>query len=247
MTQETQQHPNRKGDAVFEITRNGRHQYKYDKVSQTETMREAHRNVWLPGVTTITGHIGGDNFSMVMNWTLKQIREADGDIEAPKRSGTEARETGEKLHQDIDNFIKNPTAPQAEDNDLFMRWHRELGGHKWVASEQFVVSTSYGYGGTADAISLEPEGFAIWDWKTKMPGYTIRQPELSQITAYALAMDSMDHPQTPVKAYIACVMRDGSGIDVIPVDISPVGHNAKLFFIGQDMYHSLRFVPGGGS
>ncbi len=274
MSEDIQQYPNRKGDAVFVITRNGRHQYKYHQ-EYTNRVGRSDSSGWLPGVTTIASHVGGDNFSMAMNWGLKQVRrsallrlgiDADSldsdafkkaweavkdnqfltsDMEAPKRSGTEAREIGEKLHQDIDSFIKNPNAPQAEDNDLFMLWHRELGSHKWVASEQFLVNTSYGYGGTADAISLEPDGFAIWDWKTKDSGYTIRPSELAQITAYALAMESMDHPLTPVKAFIACVMRDGSGIDITPVDISPVGHNAKLFFIGQDMYHALRNAKGG--
>ena len=246
MSEDTQRHLTRNGDAVFVVTRNGKHQYRYYKEYLDQSIRGRTKDsMWLPSVTTIASYIGGDSFSIGMNWALKKVREAGGDMDAPKRNGTQARDVGNKLHQDIDNFIKNPDAPQAEDNDLFMLWHRELGSHKWVASEQFLVNTSYGYGGTADAISLEPDGFAIWDWKTKDSGYTIRPSELAQITAYALAMESMDHPLTPVKAFIACVMRDGSGIDITPVDISPVGHNAKLFFIGQDMYHALRNAKGG--
>ena len=244
MSGDIQRHPNSKGDAVFVVTRNGRHQYKYhQEYANRNGSTEA--SAWMPSVTTLTNHIGADNFSMGMNWALKQVRESDGDIDAPKRSGTEAREIGDKLHRDIDSFIKNPNAPQAEDNDRFMLWHRELGSHKWVGSEQFLVNTNYGYGGTSDAISLEPDGFTIWDWKTKKQGYTIRPSELAQITAYALAMESMDHPLTPVRAFIACVIRDGSGIDITPVDISPVGHNAKLFFVGRDMYHALRNAKGG--
>ena len=271
------QHQKINDDEAIVITRNGKHQYKFHRVFDMTRGRTADSEL-MPGVTTLAKHVGGDNFSIAMNWGLKQVRrsallrlgiDADSldsldsdafkkaweavkdnqfltsDMEAPKRSGTEAREIGEKLHQDIDSFIKNPNAPQAEDNDLFMLWHRELGSHKWVASEQFLVNTQYGYGGTADAISLEPDGFAIWDWKTKSPGYTSRPSELAQITAYALAMESMDHPLTPVKAFIANIMRDGSGIDITPVDISPVGHNAKLFFVGRDMYHALRNAKGG--
>ena len=244
MSGDIQRHPNSKGDAVFVVTRNGRHQYKYhQEYANRNGSTEA--SAWMPSVTTLTNHIGADNFSMGMNWALKQVRESDGDTDAPKRSGTEAREIGDKLHRDIASFIKNHNAPQAEANDLFMLWHRELGSHKWVGSEQFLVNTNYGYGGTSDAISLEPDGFTIWDWKTKNQGYPIRPSELAQITAYALAMESMDHPLTPVRAFIACVIRDGSGIDITPVDISPVGHNAKLFFVGRDMYHALRNAKGG--
>lgn len=276
MTNETQEHMIRGTSEKYVITRNGRHQYRYVRQSTRHVYEEGYPNPspWLPSVTTIASHIGGDNFSMAMNWGLKQVRESavaritgldvtrmtneefkkhwdsvgdnaltKGDLEAPKQSGAEARDSGNKLHQDIDNFIKHPLAPQPEDNDLFMLWHRELGGRKWIASEQFFVHTGYQYGGTADALSMEEDGVAIWDWKTKAPKsyhqYGGTAAEAAQLTAYALAMQDMDHVFAPVKGYIAYIMRDGSGVDVQPVDITSLGRNAKLFRVGVDMYRAM--------
>ena len=52
-------------------------------------------------------------------------------------------------------------------------------------------------------------------------------------------MQDMDHVFAPVKGYIAYIMRDGSGVDVQPVDITSLGRNAKLFRVGVDMYRAM--------
>lgn len=61
-----------------------------------------------------------------------------------------------------------------------------------------------------------------------------------QLTAYAQALHAMGHPLAPVKGFIAYIMRDGESIDVVPVDISPIGKSEKLFHVAHDMYDLMR-------
>ena len=241
---ETQTQATGKGDLSYVITRNGRHQYKFYKDYTDQYRGRTEESVWYPSVTTIANYIGGDNFSMGMNWALAQARDNGNDLDAPRRLSKLANEEGNRLHADIDQFIKDPRYMPSEDNDLFMLWHRELGGQRWLASEQFVVHPNEGYGGTVDAISLEPEGFTIWDWKTKNRSSYEKNGGLAkdpiQLTAYAQALHAMGHPLAPVKGFIAYIMRDGESIDVVPVDISPIGKSEKLFHVAHDMYDLMR-------
>jgi hypothetical protein len=97
------------------------------------------------------------------------------------------------------------------------------------------------YGGTIDAISKEPEGMTLWDWKTKekdsFEKYGNYPNEFAQISAYAQALHDIKHPYAPTKAYIANIMRDGSTIHVVPVDLE---YSSRLFLTGYNMYHTLR-------
>ena len=231
------------GNIDVVITRNGRHQYKYHK-EYTSSRGRTEESPWYPSVTTIANYIGGDSFSVGMNWALAKARENDKDLDAPRRLSAQATEEGTQLHADIEQFIKNPNSMPSEENDLFMLWHRELGKHRWLASEQFIINPDGGYGGTIDAMSLEPDGFTIWDWKTrerssfeKNGGYA-KDPV--QLTAYAQALHAMGHPLAPVKGFIAYIMRDGGSIDIRPVDISADSKSNKLFHVARDMYYIMR-------
>ena len=221
------------------ITRNGKHQYKFHRVFDMTRGRSTDSEL-MPGVTTIAKHIGGDNFSVGMNWALKKVRDSGGDVNAPRTLGAEATASGNLLHEDIDKYIKDGTIPP-EDHDLFMLWHRELGSRNYVSSEQLVIHEAMSYGGTIDAISKEPEGMTLWDWKTKekdsFEKYGNYPNEFAQISAYAQALHNIKHPYAPTKAYIANIMRDGSTIHLVPVDLE---YSSRLFLTGYNMYHTLR-------
>ena len=88
---ETQTQGNATGDASYIITRNGRHQYKFHK--ETTAFR-TDESPWYPSVTTIANYIGGDNFSMGMNWALAQARDNGNDLDAPRRLSKLANEEG---------------------------------------------------------------------------------------------------------------------------------------------------------
>ena len=216
---ETQLHP-LQGGATLEINRNGNHQYWIDD------------RVKMPSVTTLTGHIDGDGFGAGMGWALKQARENGGDLEAPRRVSKEAMAAGTALHDDIDQYIKDGTV--AEGSPAFVAWLHEVGEHKeWLAAEQFVYHRALSYGGTADAFSMSPAtgGFptprfgdpVIWDWKTKNPEsyakYGGGVKDHAQLAAYAMALREMGSILAPVSGFIAYIMRDGSGVDVVPVDL----------------------------
>lgn len=207
---ETQLHPLRDGTTLT-ISRNGNHQYWLDD------------GVKVPSVTGLTGHIDSDGFGAGMGWALKQVREHDGDLEAPRRLNKEAIDSGTALHDAIDQYIKEGTV--AEGNPAFVAWMHEVGVQKeWVAAEQFVFSILNGYGGTADAFSLSPAGDSvIWDWKSKNAesyskyGGSIK--DHAQLAAYAMALREMGSTIAPDVGYIAYIMRDGSGVDVVRVDL----------------------------
>jgi hypothetical protein len=213
MGTETQHHALKDGTTLT-ISRNGNHQYWLDD------------GVKVPSVTGLTGHIDGDGFGAGMGWALKQAREHDGDLDAPRRLSKEAMDSGTALHDDIDQYIKS--AMVAEGNPAFVAWMHEVGERKeWLAAEQFVFNRALSYGGTADAFSLSPEwgsrDSVIWDWKTKNPEsyakYGGSAKDHAQLAAYAMALREMGSILAPSSGYIAYVMRDGSGVDVVPVDL----------------------------
>jgi hypothetical protein len=219
MGTETQHHALKDGTTLT-ISRNGNHQYWLDD------------GVKVPSVTGLLGHIDSDGFGTGMGWAMKIAREHDGDLDAPRRVSKEAMDSGTALHDDIDQYIKDGTV--AEGNPAFVAWMHEVGERtEWVAAEQFVFSEAFSYGGTADAFSMSPErgsilapipgDSVIWDWKTKNPEsyakYGGSVKDHAQLAAYGMALREMDSILAPASGYIAYVMRDGSGVDVVPVDL----------------------------
>jgi hypothetical protein len=204
----------------------------YDSGQEVEIVRRSGRghtyivgdDAPMPSVTSLIGHVESDGFGIGLGWGLKVARENGGDLEAPKRVSSEAIEQGNLLHSDIDSYVSDGIVNEM--NPAFTTWLREVGSHwDFTATEVFLYHPGLRYGGTVDAISNQsPRGpHEIWDWKTKDPdSYAKNGGSLKdhvQLAAYAEALRSMGSIYAPQYAKIAYVMRDGSGVDVVDVDI----------------------------
>jgi hypothetical protein len=206
---ETQQHLLFDGRKVS-ISRNGRHQYWVGDDDKDK----------MSSVTSMLGHMDSSGFGVGMGWALKVARLADGDLEAPRRASKEAQEQGTLLHDAIDSYIKSGIVD--EENPVFVSWLHEVGNHHdWAASEQFCYHPALRFGGTVDALERYS---VIWDWKTKeRESYDKYGPSIKdsvQLSAYAAALNDMGSVYAPSKGYIAYIMRDGSGVDVVEVDLN---------------------------
>jgi len=204
------------GTIPIDISRNGRHQYSVNG------------GPLLPSTTGILGHLDSDGFGIGMNWTRKLIRES-GDIDAAHKASNEARDLGTAFHASVESYVK--TGFITED-PMFSRWLERCQKHTFFGTEKFVANEKlgYGYGGTIDALSLETDHragkdvVAVWDWKTKDPDsfnkYGPSKKDFAQVAAYAKALTSLDTVFGPAElGYIGYVMRDGSAIHVVEVDI----------------------------
>ena len=226
-TETTQTHLLANGDKVEITRRDGRgHQYIVDGVNDGKPM---------PSVTGMTGHVSPVNFGIASGWATKQIRLAGGDLDAPKRVGDKTIADGNDIHDAIERYIK--TGEVTEDNLGFISWLNTVGNHyEWIAGEAFIYNPLYGYGGTLDAISGGDEPI-LWDWKSKEANYWEYGGKLqdhAQVASYVSALDAMGSEfQGIKKARIAYIQRDGSGTDVIDVDLE-VGR--KLFTLSRDLY-----------
>lgn len=203
---ESQQHSLANGRTV-NIHRNGRHQYWLDGNEER-----------MPSVTSMLGHLDSGGFGVGVGWAIKQAR-LNNDLDAPRRMGNEARDEGTRLHQAVDSYISSQIVD--EENALFVLWLNEVGNHHtWVASERFLYHPSYRYGGTGDGFSTD----AIWDWKTKdaesYSKYGGSLSDIAQLSAYAMALTGMGSTLARDKGYICYVMRDGSGVDTVAVDLN---------------------------
>ena len=225
MATETQQHPLASG-SVVNINRNGNHQYWVDGGPKMRS------------VTSLVKHIPGDTFPIGLNWALKMARENGGDLDAPRRLSKEALDSGTELHRAIDDYIRRGTI---DESPLFVAWYNKLGQQAWLASETFLYHPGLepGYGGTADALALNDSGtVTIYDWKTreresyeKNGGYL---HEVAQLAAYADAITAMGSLYTPIQfSCIAYVMRDGSYVDVVEVDLA---YGSKLFAASRELH-----------
>jgi hypothetical protein len=229
MTTESQVHPLKDGNSVS-ISRDGRHQYWIG--SDGPKMRS---------VTAMAKHIDGDGFSAGMGWALKEARNHDGDLGAPRRLSDESRQIGNALHSAIDNYISHGIV--AEENPLFLAWFNSIGRDtEWLAAERFLYHPTSLYGGTVDAIGMTDTGeVVIFDWKTKgRESYERNGSYLSehaQLGAYAQALQQMDSAYAPTRAKLAYIMRDGSYVDVVEIKIN---HASKIFDASMNLYRLLR-------
>ena len=97
------------------------------------------------------------------------------------------------------------------------------------------------YGGTADAVSLSDDGcVTLWDWKTVDQnswlryGSTLRiNKDSAQLAAYASALTLMGSVYAPVRGYVGYIMRDGSGTEVVQVDLK---RGLALFKASRELY-----------
>jgi hypothetical protein len=235
-TETTQLHPLATGETVEITRRDGRgHKYLVDGVNDGKPM---------PSVTGMIGHVESGVFSIASGWATKQIRLAGGDLDAPKRVGDKAVADGNDIHDAIERYIK--TGEVTEENPGFISWLKTVGNdYEWIAGEAYLYHPILQYGGTLDAISTTsyfqryafnpPE--TLWDWKTKDPEtywkYGGSLKDHAQVASYVMALREMGSAYAPAFANIAYIMRDGSGTDVIPVNLE-VGR--KLFSISRDLY-----------
>jgi len=177
-------------------------------------------------MTSVLGHIDSDAFGIGMNWALKQARLAN-DFDAPKRIGNQAREAGELLHGQIEEFINTGTI--AED-PVFLAWHWLMDGLRFseglslVATERFVYDSYLNIGGTVDCIAQTVEGeYHLLDWKTKDPEsfskYGPSAKDFTQTAGYVQALRNMNSAWQPTKAWIVYVMRDGSRAERVEVPL----------------------------
>ena len=225
MPTETQNHRLSDGSTA-NINRNGNHQYWVDDGPKMKS------------VSSLVKHISGDTFGVGSNWALKIARESGGDLDAPRQRNKEALASGTELHRAIDDYIKHGTI---DESPLFVAWYNKLGQEAWLASETFLYHPGLkpGYGGTSDALALNDSGtVTIYDWKTrdresyeKNGGYL---HEVAQLAAYADAITAMGSIYTPIqRGCIAYVMRDGSYVDVVEVDLA---YGSKLFAASRELH-----------
>ena len=225
MPTESQLHPLRDGSSI-EIFVNGLHQY------WTE-----HDQVKRPSVSALTGHVDRDAFGVGMGYAIKQI----GLGLDPRKSTKDAAEEGSKLHQDIQAYINEGTI---EESDLFIKWHQEFGNKEWITSERYVFNPELLYGGTLDAIGITATSSQLYDWKTVNPdswekyGSSLRKAKDSaQIAGYALALESLGSAFDVDQAFIAYILRDGSAVEVEPVDLE---WGKELFLGSRYLYNKLK-------
>jgi hypothetical protein len=154
-------------------------------------------------------------------------------------ASSQSTEMGNRLHDAIDQYIRNHVVN--EEDPLFLAWFNEVGGaNYWLASELFVYNPALEphYGGTVDAISIgKQDEVVIWDWKTKeresyekYGGYLHEQ---AQLAAYTDALRAMGSAYLPTKGCIAYIMRDGSYVDVVEVDLE---RGSKLFNASRELF-----------
>jgi hypothetical protein len=228
MATQLQQHPLADGSAV-NISRNGNHQYWIDDGPKAKS------------VTTMLKHIEGDTFGVGLNWGIKMIRENNGDLDAPRRMNASSIEVGNHLHATVDAYIQNGTID--EEDPLFLAWFNAIGeSTDWLASERFLYHPALQYGGTLDSVSMNADGeVLLHDLKTVEPlswakyGSGLRiNKDSAQLAAYADALTAMGSIWSPVsRGYITYVLRDGSGAEVVEVDLE---RGSKLFLASQALY-----------
>ena len=175
----------------------------------------------MPSVTGLIGHVETDGFGVGSGWATKQIRLAAGDLDAPKNASKAAIDIGNEVHEAIENYIEKGVVDEA--SLPFISWLNTVGNlHPWDAGEAFLCHPDMHYGGTLDAISGGNEPI-LWDWKTKDPvsywKYGGSLKDHAQVASYVMALDAMGSQWKPKKARIAYIMRDGSGTDVVDVDL----------------------------
>ena len=200
---EKQEHPLADGGSMV-VYRDGRHRY-YDE--------EAH--VACPSVTTTLVHLDPP-FGAGVGWAKNEMAKGID----PSATSAEARKLGNELHKAIDEYIKDGTVD--ESNLAFSAWFKEFSRTEWVASEQFVLSSGeHGlFGGTLDAISMDKDGeLVLHDWKSKSSFREVGRKDMAQIGGYYLGLKSMGSAYLPQKAVISYVLRDGSGLHNIPVNL----------------------------
>lgn len=243
MPTEAQEHIAVDGSTLT-IFRNGNHQYWSDRYPDLGKV---------PGATSLTGHVdsGSQMFGAGKGYAVKQIRNNGGDLSAPDAHTKRSIEAGTAFHDEVDRYIKEGLVSESPE---FLAWFHTLGeSTKWVASESFVICSSWdgGFGGTIDALAQEAAVqvdsrslVTLYDWKTleedhwNAYGSSLRKPkDTAQIGAYVWALRSMPSKWWPSKAYVAYVVRGENAachVEEVNIDLG-----IELFTASYSM-HQLR-------
>ena len=142
----------------------------------------------------------------------------------------ESIDLGTALHKRIEDYIRYGSIDT--DDQTFMNWYDTVGKDtNWVATEVFCYDSTFGYGGTIDALSFDGTTYTIWDWKTKNTNTYRRNwyypKDRAQLAGYARALMNMESKYYPVmEAKIAYVMRDS---DLVEVQSFNIGQYITLF------------------
>ena len=205
----------------------------------------------LSSVTALNTHTAGDTFGIAVSWATKLIRNSKPtNFNAANDDAAKSIAEGNSLHECIERYIKSRGKDIDEENDMFTLWLKDVGSkHDWAASEVFLYHPVLNYGGTADAISVDPKTMepVIWDWKTKNRetyekyGPVLYYKDHAQLAAYANALDNMGSIYTPTKGNIVYIMRDGSYADVVPVDLQL---STEIFGLSARMAHLVGQLTG---
>ena len=211
------QHHNLKSGRTIEITRkrSGRgHRYILNGEGKG-----------VKSMTSILDHLEVGSFGIGVNWALKQARLAGNDLDAPKRIGDQAREEGELLHAQIEDYINTGSIAESLP---FLSWHElistwQFQGLDLIATERFVYDDALKIGGTVDAIAQVDGEILILDWKTKVSDSFYRfGPSIKdqvQRAGYTHALRNMNSIFAPSKAALVYVMRDGGKAVRVDVDL----------------------------
>jgi hypothetical protein len=211
MANSFQEHPC--GGDFLTIWRNGRHQYWLDG--------EEDSKVW--SVSQIIEPLGPP-FGAGVGWSKNLMKEGKD----PIAEGKSAQNEGNYIHQLIDTFISFD-GQISEEHKAFNSWYTKFSAHEWIASESFLFNKGLGYGGTLDAVSLDPttSSLILHDWKTvdresmekglERTKKFEREKDVAQLGGYLLAMSDMQSDFRPDKIHLTYIYRDGSGITTIPL------------------------------
>ena len=166
-----------------------------------------------PSVTTILSLL--DKGDAITNWAVKQatkfIRDNRGNREQYpdldsllgaaetewRGAKEEAADIGSEIHGIIERYIQHGRdalggfRPEVENGFLaFLEWEQ---AHKiqWVKSEMTVISNTYGFAGTLDAICIYEGKQYVIDFKSSKGFWDTFG---KQISAYRIAAAEMGHP-----------------------------------------------------
>lgn len=152
-----------------------------------------------PSVTTILRETGNQ-------YMLHQWRDRIGHEEADRIS-RESIERGNRLHQDIENWVNTG---ELSDNPLFLVTYEHVLSELEVMCIETQIASPFGYAGTLDCIGIYKDKVTVIDWKTsskpKEKSHTLDYR--TQVAAYVNAV-RWTYPGIAPTQGLICVLVEG--------------------------------------
>ena len=186
----------------------------------------------LTSCSTISKFIDGGANDGLLYWAF------DASVRQGTRNGFKienerAMEAGNEIHSAIYEYIGTEGKSYPADvPPVFGKWLAYFGERvqEWIASEMYVYSPSYLYGGTLDAIGTIDGQNVLLDWKTttrvRASGTTKKKDDLrykshaTQLGGYWLALSEMELDfEMPTSAGVCYIMHDSDEIDIHWIDL----------------------------